>query len=691
MAKQKIGILDPEGLNLNPLTGEPYSDTYKQLAKVWSTYPVYSHAKQILNSLEENQLTMAVVGTGGGKTALIPKFALHWTDYKGKVAISLPKQNVTLSSAEFAAKTLDVQLGGDIGYVYKGSDRDMYKPANKMVYMTDGLLIMKFVNDPLLSEFNVVIIDEAHERKVQIDLLLLFLKNLLLSGKRPDLKVVIMSATIDADKYLKYFGSNGKITSKIIKIEGQSNHPIDSFFMKNPSKSFMVDGLEVIKGLIDGKSEILDNLDTKIDTRDKGAILFFVTTSSEALRVCRDVRSDHPEVYCVELYRDMDKSLRLYAETRDAYKELGRFDRKIVTATNVAESSITIDGLKYVIDSGYELHSHFDPHYGGSVLETRMITRAQAVQRKGRVGRTEPGICIHLYTRKTYDELRPYPEPDILEEDITIDILKILQTTPNRNYPETRKLLSELMDPPKKVYIDYAYDLQIKYGLLSENQITPLGNLVTLFSSLSLNKTMFMYYAYGLKCAREACAIVAMLELGGDNGIGAFFFKQNQKIKPESIQHFFLKKGDQLSMYKLYDEYKGAADRRSWSDKYAVKLDLMKKAYKNAGSYFHKLDSMFRPSTAGTTDIIENETSQARISGPDLRNNLLKALKQSHEHQIARHLTALYPEKKAHGQISSSSVIPTHYKTRELDSKTFIYDKLTQINGQWKFSGVTIV
>jgi pre-mRNA-splicing factor ATP-dependent RNA helicase DHX15/PRP43 len=687
MTSKKIGILDPEGLNPNPLTGKPYSDTYKELAKVWSTYPVYSHGRQILDSIEENQLTMAVVGTGGGKTALIPKFALHWTDYNGKVAISLPKQNVTLGSAEFAAKTLDVNLGGDVGYVYKGSDRSMYNSTNKMVYMTDGLLIMKFVTDPLLREFNVVIIDEAHERKVQIDLLLLFLKNLLLSGKRPDLKVIIMSATIDADKYIKYFGN--KITSRIIKIEGQSNHHIDSFFLQNPSKSFMVDGLEVIRGLIDGKAEILDSLDTKIDTTDKGAILFFVTTSSEALRVCRDVRSDHPEVYCVELYRDMDKSLRLYAETRDAYQTLGNFDRKVVTATNIAESSITIDGLKYVIDSGYELHSHFDPYHGGYILETRMITQAQAVQRKGRVGRTEPGICIHLYTKKTFDEMKPYPEPDILEEDITIDVLKIQQTTPNRTYGEAKKFLSELMDQPRKVYIDYAYDLQIKYGLLSENQITPLGNLVTTFSSLSLNRTLFMYMAYGLKCAREASAIVAMLELGGDNGIGAFFFKPNMKIKPEAVQHFFLKKGDHLSMFKLYDEYKNtdAANRSSWANKYGIKLDLMKRADSNANSNFFKLSSQFRKKP-------EDEDAahvQARISGSDLKANLVKALRQSHEHQLARHLTAIYPEKKAHGQVSTASVIPTHYKMRDLDSKTFIYDKLTQINGQWKFSGVTII
>ena len=131
----KIGILDPTGLNPNPLTNEPYSSHYKDLAKVWSKLPGYSKAKEIIKSITDNQLTIAIMGTGTGKSVLIPKFALHYTAYKGKIGMTLPKRIITLSTANFAADTLDIKLGEHIGYVYKGSNRTMSGPQNKIVYI----------------------------------------------------------------------------------------------------------------------------------------------------------------------------------------------------------------------------------------------------------------------------------------------------------------------------------------------------------------------------------------------------------------------------------------------------------------------------------------------------------------------------------------------------------------------------
>jgi hypothetical protein len=173
------GIFDPNGININPLNGKPYSDTYKEYAKKWSKFPAYEKADDIINSIDNNQITFIISGTGSGKTVLIPKFALHYTQYKGKIGITLPKRVVTLSAANYAAQTLDVELGNEIGYMYKGSPKEMVKSTNKMIYMTDGILIMKFVKDPLLSDLDIIIIDEAHERKVQIDLLMLFIKKIL--------------------------------------------------------------------------------------------------------------------------------------------------------------------------------------------------------------------------------------------------------------------------------------------------------------------------------------------------------------------------------------------------------------------------------------------------------------------------------------------------------------------------------
>ena len=160
VGNSEIGILDPKGINPNPLTGLPYSDEYKNLAKIWSSFPAYQRASDVFESLQK-QITFIISGTGSGKTVLIPKFALHYTGYQGLIGITLPKRVVTLSAAMFSAKTLDVELGDSVGYVYKGSPKEMVNNKNKMVYMTDGSLIMKIVRDPLLMEYKVIIIDEA--------------------------------------------------------------------------------------------------------------------------------------------------------------------------------------------------------------------------------------------------------------------------------------------------------------------------------------------------------------------------------------------------------------------------------------------------------------------------------------------------------------------------------------------------
>ncbi len=362
--------------------------------------------------------------------------------------------------------------------------------------MTDGSLIMRIVKDPLLSDFKVVIIDEAHERKVQIDLLLLFLKKLLESGKRPDLKVIIMSATIDGSKYQKYFNT---VKSEIVYVSGKPNYDITTHYLDKPSLSYVTDGFELIKDLI-----------------QKGVhkdMLFFVTTSNEALQLCKNIRPKFPKVYCIEVYRDMDKDLQIYAQSRDKFLELGNYDQKLVMATNVAESSLTIDGLKYVIDSGYELYSRFDPDYQAQTLEKRLITKAQALQRRGRVGRTEPGICYHLLTKKQFDSLEEYPAPDILKQDITLDFLKIIQLTDDRSYNAGIAMLKELMDPPKKDYVDFSYDLFVLYELLdAKGKLTKTGYDVTQFSSITINRSLFLLYAFKLYCAREASIILGMME-----------------------------------------------------------------------------------------------------------------------------------------------------------------------------------
>jgi pre-mRNA-splicing factor ATP-dependent RNA helicase DHX15/PRP43 len=668
----KIGILDSNGINDNPLTGKKYTELYHTFSPDWSALPAYTMAKDILETIRDYPLTFVISGTGSGKTVLIPKFALHYTNYSGKIGITLPKRSVTVTQAEYASDTLDVKLGEQVGYVHKGSDPSMESDTNNLLYMTDGTLVMKFVRDPLLSDFDVIIIDEAHERKVQIDLLLLFLKKILESGKRPDLRVIIMSATIDGAKYQKYFDP---VQSKIINISGKPNYPIETVYLNEPTRSYIPTGLEIV--------------DTIVKTKPKKDIIFFATTSNETIQLCRNIRAKYSKLFCAELYAEADMSTRAYAISKDKYKETGVYDQKIVMATNLAESSITIDGLGYVIDPCYELYNRYDFKTMANILETKLITKASALQRRGRVGRTESGTCYVLLTKNQFDALEDYPDPDILRQDITINILTTIQTTNTKTLKEGLQYLSQLMDPPKKEFIDIATTLFSDYNLINNNGlITKVGEHITTMSSLPINRSLFLIYAFQLHCGKQASIIIASTDLLGGKITNAFFRKPASDCgsncemydPTEYIKKIAHKRGDHLSYLNLFNEFTDAKDKKEWATKNKIRLDIMGKISVESRKLFGKLMNNMKN---------VKQIGGAKSNSPE--KNLITALKMSHKHQIAKKMTSTYPQEKISGQLVKDSTAFKLYGRQGLQNKTFVYDKLACINGSWEFNSVTII
>lgn len=423
--------LDSKGLNLNFLNEKPYSTEYFELSKKWSKHPIYENKEQLLNffnSIINNQVTLVISGTGSGKTVLIPKYLLKYflitnnkkfdqlTDddkkrYNGKIVVTNPKVLTTIYNADYSARTLDVSLGSEVGYKFRGSSDSMVTDKTKLLYSTDGLLLAQILKgDILLSEYQGVIIDEAHERQVPIDLLLYFLKNIV--KQRPEFKLIIMSATIDP-KIFKEFYERDNISFGLVEVSGQSNYPIISHYMKPEDKinffNYMDIGLSIILKLLD-------------ETND-GDILMFVTSQHETELGCNKLKILCPSqmkisdtcnsYYCVEVFSKMSDENRELAVSKDQYKSIGNYKRKIIFATNVAESSITLEGVVYVIDSGLELLSYFNSQKNCNVLEKKYITKAQVKQRMGRVGRTQAGECYHLYTEDRFNRFEEYPSPSI--------------------------------------------------------------------------------------------------------------------------------------------------------------------------------------------------------------------------------------------------------------------------------------
>lgn len=596
-----IGILDPKGININPLNNKNYSEEYKNLSKIWSKFPAYEKANYIIETIKKNQVTIVISGTGSGKTVLVPKFALHALDYKKKIAITLPKQIITKSAAEFSAKTLDVELGNEVGYKYRGSPKNSKSNNNKLLYATDGTIVAKLLNDPSLKEFDMVIVDEAHERKVQIDFLLYLLKQTL--KLRPDFKLIIMSATINSEIFTSYYK---EFKLENINITGKTNYPIESIFLEKDidKKNYIQKGLDIIIKII-----------KEDDLSKKGShdIMFFVTSSNEAFDLCKElnniIESDNSlkkDVYCIEVFAGMNKEKQIIAQDKELFKKEGEFNRKIVITTNVAESSLTIEGIKYVIDSGYELLGQYDPDIMGHRLQKEIISHAQAKQRMGRSGRTEPGVCYHLYTEDFFNKMKKFPEPDIRKQDITDECLKLLNVDSVQTVPNLLKILTDFIEPPREQFIYIALQNLSKVKAVSDQKITEFGRLLIPLN-MDYKFAISILVSKMYRCTFELIDIYSIINTIKSNLSDIFRTPQNilkgnsdlQENKKElkkqtdrlnkkllkSQKKFHHKTGDHISLLRLFNSYKKKHDKQSiddWCYKNFIKKEKMQKIHKYA-------------------------------------------------------------------------------------------------------------
>lgn len=593
-----VGILDPDGKNNNPLTGNVYSEGYKELAKIWSSFPIYNRIKDIIDNVNKHQVLLVVAETGSGKTVIMPKIVLHSLNYKGRVAVTLPKQIIAKSASEFSAKTLDVKLGEEVGYQYRGAS--VKSKNTKLLYATDGTIVARLLKDPKLIDFDAVVIDEAHERKIQIDLLLYLLRETL--KMRPEFKLVIMSATVNVDIFTKYFN---EFSFKTLNISGERRFPIESIFLKEPFtyQDILNKGFDIMMNII--KEDDI----TKGDAHD---ILFFVTSANEAYDMCKRIRNAckgtkticKNGIFCVEVFANVNETQQKLAQDKTLYKTIGDYSRKIVVSTNVAESSLTVDGIKYVIDTGYELKSSYDPDYRATRLDRQLISQAQARQRMGRAGRTESGVCYHLYTKNDFENLmEKFPEPDIRTTDITEECLRLLTFDTIKTVPKLVDVLNNFIEPPKNSYIETAINILTQLGCVSNNNLTELGKIIVEIGTSILNAlAIIIGVIYGRE--RSVMKIVSVMDICKNNLSDLFiipklvsntelsekekqqFIKLNDEFK-NTQKKFRHKYGDHLSILKIYEKYESKAKNnnedklKEWCQANFLKLDILKKSKKN--------------------------------------------------------------------------------------------------------------
>ncbi|KAJ3812817.1 P-loop containing nucleoside triphosphate hydrolase protein [Lentinula aff. lateritia] len=390
--------------HLNPFTKLPHSAQYRNILEARYTLPVYSQMDEFLEIFSTNQTIVMVGETGSGKTTQIPQFVTYsdLPHTKGKlVACTQPRRVAAMSVAQRVADEMDVQLGKQVGYSIRFEDMTE-ADTTFLKYMTDGMLLREAMNDKELSRYSTIILDEAHERTVATDILMGLLKNI--ARQRKDLKIIVISATLDVVKFQSYLSLHDSAAGgepspvPLFKVPDRT-HPVEIFYTQEPEPDYVEAAIRTV--LMIHCAE------------DPGDILLFLTSEEEI-----------EDAYPSSQQRIFDAAPK---PSQEGYSP----GRKVVVSTNIAETSLTIDGIVYVVDPGFSKQMVYNPRIRVESLLVSPISKTSAQQRAGRAGRTRPGKCFsrhdrRLYTEKDFiSELEEQTHPQILLSNLANAVLEL--------------------------------------------------------------------------------------------------------------------------------------------------------------------------------------------------------------------------------------------------------------------------
>ncbi len=400
--------------------------------------PIIDKKDEIITAIATNQVVIISGETGSGKTTQIPKFCLAaGRGIDGKIGCTQPRRIAATSVSRRIAEEFGETLGMSVGYKIRFQDTTGPKTFIKM--MTDGILLVETLSDPHLTDYDTIIVDEAHERSLNIDFILGILKNLV--TKRPDLKLIITSATIDTEKFSAAFNK-----APVIEVSGRM-YPVEvRYFPPEPELENSGEQTHVELAM-----QAVEQLQQEVILGD---ILIFMPTEQDIRETCELIQGrNYQETVTFPLFSRLSaaEQARVFSRTRQ---------RKIIVATNIAETSITIPGIKYVIDTGLARISQYTPRSRSTSLPVTAISKSSADQRKGRCGRVENGVCIRLYTENDYNDRPLYTLPEILRANLAEVILRMIALNLNdiASFP--------FIDRPTPKSIQDGFDLLYELGAI---------------------------------------------------------------------------------------------------------------------------------------------------------------------------------------------------------------------------------
>ncbi len=410
--------------------------------------PISNHKDAIIDAIIEHQVVVIAGDTGSGKTTQLPKMCLEaLPDNELLIGCTQPRRIAASTVANRVAEELGA-VGDTVGY--KIRFHDYTTPKTKIKFMTDGVLLAETRNDRLLSQYGVLIVDEAHERSLNIDFLLGYIKQLLL--RRNDLKVIITSATIDTEAFSKHFND-----APIITVSGRT-YPVTVRY--NPQE-------ENDSGEKDGELEhCVQTVCNLFASEPKGDILVFLPTEQDIRDCCQLLENKITQAVILPIFGRLPA-----ADQRRIFQNFNKV--KIVVATNVAETSVTVPGIRYVVDSGLARISHYNVRAKTTSLPVSKISKASCDQRKGRCGRVAPGLCIRLYSEEDFNDRPQYTLPELKRSNLAEVILQMISL--DLGDPEKFPFL----DPPFKNAIKEGYRLLRELGAIDEKmRLTRRGRIM---------------------------------------------------------------------------------------------------------------------------------------------------------------------------------------------------------------------
>ncbi|KAI9790907.1 MAG: DEAH-box ATP-dependent RNA helicase prp43 [Peltula sp. TS41687] len=546
----------------NPFTDKPLSGRYFKILETRRGLPVHSQRDEFLQLFQKHQILVFVGETGSGKTTQIPQFVLFDDlpqQQRKMVACTQPRRVAAMSVAQRVANEMDVVLGEEVGYSIRFEDVTSQKTILK--YMTDGMLLREAMNDHNLSRYSVIILDEAHERTLATDILMGLLKEVVI--RRPDLKIIIMSATLDAQKFQKYF--NG---APLLAVPGRT-HPVEIFYTAEPEKDYVEAALRTVLQIH--------------ATEPEGDILLFLTGEEEIEDTVRKLSLEVDE-----LIREADggpmKVYPLYGTLPPAQQQRifdpappprtkgGRPGRKCIVATNIAETSLTIDGIVYVVDPGFSKQKVYNPRIRVESLLVSPISKASAQQRAGRAGRTRPGKCFRLYTEAAFKkELISQTYPEILRSNLASTVLEL------KKLGIDDLVHFDLMDPPAPETLMRALEeLNYLACLNDDGDLTTLGKLASEFP-LDPTLAVMLISSPEFYCSNEILSLTALLSVPQ-----IFVRPSSARKRADEMKALFTHPdGDHLTMLNVYHAFKGPqsqSNARQWCHDHFLSLRALQSA-----------------------------------------------------------------------------------------------------------------